>query len=238
MWYGVDVSVITTEQAAERLGVSVRRVRALIAQGDVLASRVGRDYLVEAESLARLGINRARGRSLSPRMSWVALLSDLGTRDFEWVAGAAGLSRSECARVRVLRERAVEDWSWLARRRATTKRYSVRDGYVDRLLADPRVVRSGLSAIRDYEVDLAVRRGTGEVYVAQDDSDVLATDYLLRAEPAGSLIVHVVDDSLLLGSFRSAPVMTAATVAVDLAESEDVRTRRAAYDLLRRISGG
>jgi len=38
--------MLTTAQAAERLGVSPRRVRAMIASGQLLADKPGRDWLV------------------------------------------------------------------------------------------------------------------------------------------------------------------------------------------------
>jgi excisionase family DNA binding protein len=232
------MDVLTTDEAAKRLGVSSRRVRALIEQGDLEATRVGRSHLVQAESLARLSINRASGRSLSARTSWVALLSDLGSGDFDEQASSAGMSRSERVRVLAIRQRRVEDWSWLARRRATTKRYAIRDAYLTRLLADRRVVRSGLSAIREHDVDLTVHTGSAEVYVDQKLASDLPNDYLLRADALGAVIVHAVDTDALLGRFGVSAVMTAATVGVDLAESDDMRTRRAGYELLGRVLRG
>lgn len=188
--------------------------------------------------MARHSLGRARGRSLSPRMSWVALLSDLGTNGLDELAASAGLSRSERIRVRVLRDRSVEDWAWLARRRAATRRYSVRDAYVESVLGDHRVVRSGISATADYGLELTARRGSGEVYVTERDADALAQDHLLRLDPIGALVVHVVDDVFLFGRFGDEPVMTAATIGVDLAENDDARTKAAGLNLLRRIASG
>jgi hypothetical protein len=54
-------------------------------------------------------------------------LSDLGRTEFDWVSEALGLSRTDRRRVVALRDRPLEDWSWLARRRAVTTRHSVRD---------------------------------------------------------------------------------------------------------------
>ena len=42
---------LTTHQAAERLGVSVRRVRQYIEDGRLKARKVGRDYLISKRSL-------------------------------------------------------------------------------------------------------------------------------------------------------------------------------------------
>ena len=132
------MDLLTTEDAAARLGVSTRRVRSLIEQGDLVAERVGRMYLIRAESVAELAMRRASGRSLSSRMSWAVLLSDLGRTNWGVVGVERGLSCADRQRVLTLRGRAVEDWAWLACRRTTTARYAVRDAYVGRLLDDSR----------------------------------------------------------------------------------------------------
>ena len=56
----------------------------VIEQGDLDAEQAGRTYLIRAESVADLSTRRARGRSLSTRMSWAVLLSDLGRTN--WTA--------------------------------------------------------------------------------------------------------------------------------------------------------
>lgn len=44
-------NLLTTEQAAARLGVSPRRVRAMIAAGRLAAQQVGRDWLISPEAI-------------------------------------------------------------------------------------------------------------------------------------------------------------------------------------------
>lgn len=53
--------MLTTEGAAERLGISQRRVRALIAQGRIAAERIGRDWLIDGQRL-HLAEHRPPGR--------------------------------------------------------------------------------------------------------------------------------------------------------------------------------
>ena len=53
--------LITTNEAAERLGVTPVRVRALITAGRLPAQKMGRDYFIE-ESDLRLVENRTPGR--------------------------------------------------------------------------------------------------------------------------------------------------------------------------------
>jgi excisionase family DNA binding protein len=50
--------VLTTAQAAARLGVSVRRVQAMISAGRLVATRVGRDWLIAPEALAPLRMRK------------------------------------------------------------------------------------------------------------------------------------------------------------------------------------
>jgi excisionase family DNA binding protein len=43
--------IITTVEAGRRLGVTPQRIRQYIAEGRIRAQKVGRDYLVDAESV-------------------------------------------------------------------------------------------------------------------------------------------------------------------------------------------
>lgn len=46
--------IISTAEAAVSLGVSVRRVQAMIRAGRLKASRLGRDWLIERSALAEV----------------------------------------------------------------------------------------------------------------------------------------------------------------------------------------
>jgi excisionase family DNA binding protein len=59
------MKMLTTKEVAERLGVSVRRVHALIQDGRLPAQKYGRDYLIEEKDL-KLVTERKVGR---PRKS-------------------------------------------------------------------------------------------------------------------------------------------------------------------------
>lgn len=48
------MELITTAEAAERLGVVRSRVLALIAEGRLPATKLGRDWVIQAEDLARV----------------------------------------------------------------------------------------------------------------------------------------------------------------------------------------
>ena len=53
--------LLTTKQAAARLGISERRVRALITKGRLPSQRIGRDHLIREEDLKLVAV-RKRGR--------------------------------------------------------------------------------------------------------------------------------------------------------------------------------
>lgn len=54
--------LLTTNEAAEKLGVSVRRVRALITAGTLKAHQLGREYAIEESALAQVTVYRKPGR--------------------------------------------------------------------------------------------------------------------------------------------------------------------------------
>jgi excisionase family DNA binding protein len=54
-------TLLTTGQAAVRLGVSERRVRAMIKAGRLPSQRIGRDHLIREEDL-KLVADRKPGR--------------------------------------------------------------------------------------------------------------------------------------------------------------------------------
>jgi excisionase family DNA binding protein len=52
---------LTTKEAAERLGITPRRVQALVTSGRLPAQKIGRDYLIKEKDL-KLVENRKVGR--------------------------------------------------------------------------------------------------------------------------------------------------------------------------------
>jgi excisionase family DNA binding protein len=55
------MDMLTTKQVADRLGVTMRRVQALINDGKLPAEKFGRDYMVKEKDL-KLVENRKVGR--------------------------------------------------------------------------------------------------------------------------------------------------------------------------------
>ena len=231
------IDMLSTADAAGMLGVSQRRVRSLVAQGDLAGIRVGGSLLVDPMSLARRkAVSTGTSRALSPRMTWACLLSDLGTRDVGAVAATFGLSAAEVGRLQRSHERPVADWGWVARRRAVPSSFTVRTGYLQELMRAPQVARSGISALDEFpEVDLSSSTASAELYTTSAAIELLRHEFGMRPAADGNVIVRVVAEEMWTRLSRhlvQAGVMGAATVAVDLLESVDVRTRRAGADLL------
>lgn len=60
--------LLTTRQAATRLGISPRRVAALILAGRLPAQKIGRDWLIEENALALVLTRPPGNRSGRPRV--------------------------------------------------------------------------------------------------------------------------------------------------------------------------
>lgn len=56
------MKLLNTTEAAEKLGVSVRRVRQLISDGKLEAHNLGRDYAIEESALAEVKTYGKAGR--------------------------------------------------------------------------------------------------------------------------------------------------------------------------------
>lgn len=58
------MKLLTTKEVAEKLGVTVRRVQAMIKDGRLEAEKLGRDYVVRESALEKVK-NRKPGRPLN-----------------------------------------------------------------------------------------------------------------------------------------------------------------------------
>jgi excisionase family DNA binding protein len=60
--YKRRMKLLTTKEAAARLGVSVVRVRQLIQDDKLKAERIGRDYAIKEKDLSRVKVYGTVGR--------------------------------------------------------------------------------------------------------------------------------------------------------------------------------
>ena len=65
--YKNGMNLLNTSEAAERLGVSTRRVLALIEEGKLRAQKVGRDYAIEESALEGVSVYGKPGRPPKPK---------------------------------------------------------------------------------------------------------------------------------------------------------------------------
>lgn len=207
--------VLTIRDAAERLGVSRRRVQAFVEQRRLPAHRVGRQWLVSARHVRRLAhtLQPGPGRPLGPEEAWrrVTELADGAA------VSAAGLDE--------LRRR--------VHRRARCVGVYVHPGLFDRLRNRPDVVLGGLEAAAGAGAPVE----TGEfldVYVRASRLDELIEDVAAEETAEGANVhLHAVDDA----AWPFDPDQRVAGVWVAWLDLED-RLEREADLVLDRALGG
>lgn len=216
-----------TAEAAQRLGVSLQRVRALWHEGAVTGRLMANRLLLDRSSVFELAEReRPATRPLSARNAWgmlVLLADEVSPR----------ASPSEVSRLRTLAfTRDADALAVLVRARARTVRYDGVEGAGEYVLRDRRVVASGATLAHRW-TDLIVD-GLTEVYGTASDVQGLAGQLRLWREPQGPIIMHAVADDL--GDFlRDRTEMPDTVVAVDLLESNDPRGCRAGETLWRQV---
>jgi len=233
-------NTITAREAAERLDVSTQRLRQLIVTRDVHAERHGHVWAVDPVSLEAYRRRRrpTAGRSLSPRIAWAALLSSFGTSVSSEIVDAFGLHRTEQTRIERLGSRDADDWRWLAQRRATAERFQTFDAYLERIARRDGAVRTGVSAIADYDVDLVVLDGHLDVYLPEAMAADIKKSMRLQPTSTGNLTLRSVADLEATTYIMQRTVMPRSVVAVDLLDDSDTRTARAGADLIEAILDG
>lgn len=219
---------VSVAQAARALGVSDRRIRALIRADALAAQHVGGRWLVSRADVEQRARRRGRpGRPLGERNAW-ALVARLSGA--EWPA----LSPWDRSRLKQrLARRSLLSLADVLRDRAEPHLFRGDERLLERLRDDPDIVLSGVTAAAEYGVDIRAP-GVVEAYVERDRLRDLVYRYALRpAEIAdANVVLRAVDESVPQARHGVAPV---AAVALDLLESPDDRSRRAGRELARRL---
>jgi hypothetical protein len=206
------MSMQSTAEAADRLGVSTRQIQHLVARGDL--SQVARGF-VDAASVDRLLAVRqgSRRRAWSEETAWgaIALLSGMD---------AAWLGESQRSRLRKrLREMTVEELVAQCRNRAVTRRYAGHPSAVGRVRA------ATLSThIAGRRLGLADAAGV-DAYVAADRLDEVVESHALVLDAAGSFTLR--STSMDIELVAQLITETDVVAGLDLAESLEVRERSA-----------
>jgi hypothetical protein len=210
---------------ADVLDVSPRRVRQLLESGQLAGEQLGRNWVIDRGDVDRLRRSGA-GRPWNASSAWAVL---------ELAAGRKPeLSPVERSRARRrLADHGLAGLVVQLRARAERHEGYVHPSVLDRVGGDDRVVRGGVSAAREYRVDLIIQ-DAAEVYVRAGDVADLADSYALDGDAdRPNVILHVVDDNAWPFD-DDEQIASWAVVAVDLLDADDERSRRAGLELIER----
>lgn len=211
--------LMSTRQAADRIGVSVRQVQRLVAGGALTA--VGTDRL-DADSV-ELWLAQRRGgraRAWEEPTAWAAVAL-LEGRTPDWL-GQAQRSRLRSA----LGDVDSTELATRARNRARIHRYFAHPQALDRLAAG--VIPSGaLTGVGG----LTPRRDRLDGYVEDDALLRLVARYRLERDPSGGVTLRETSMPKDIVS-RLASGKRHVLAGLDLAGSIDTRERSAGYRLL------
>lgn len=221
------ITNLPVRTAAEHLGVSAARVRALIAAGLLEATKVGDRWLVDPESVERRAKSHAKpGRPLDATKAWALLLLASG-EETAWLT-----PRQRSLLRRRLREKPFEASLSGLGRRAAVHRMRAHPADLERIAREPGLVRTGVSAAIDHGVGL-VAPDELDVYVGGDRFRLLARKYSFQPSRRPNLVLRVVEGRWPFP--KGAGLAPRAIVAADLLESSDARTHRAGRALVARM---
>ena len=221
----IDMNVMVVSEAAEALRVSERRVRQLIASGDLRAERFGRQWMVDRDDVSNLrAANRVAGHPFSAANAWGILALVEGKRP-------AWLSKSGVKRLEgILEERDFEALVPLLRNRAKRKGWYVHPSLLGRLADDPRTVRAGASA-----AEALVTNESYECYVPFEIAANLADEYVADTNASDpNVVLRAIHGPwpFLPGEDSVGPIVA----AVDLLDNAgDERYRRVAAHMLMNV---
>lgn len=220
-------SWMSVAEAAEVLGVNGRQVRNLAAHSQLDARRLGRSWLVSADSVDIYRRERREaGRPLSAEFAWWLLAGVDAALSREPALDVAPSDRRERHRLRKLQLSmpAPERWSSWMRRRAVRRHVWFHPGAKVRIESDKRVVRPDLSA----ELGLAAF-DLAHPYVDASDFEAFVADHrgqVVEGSEAGDaaevMVVPELPEEL---DWRS---HVGASALVDLSVHADARVRHAA----------
>jgi excisionase family DNA binding protein len=220
---------IAVPEAASILGLSPGRVRALVARGQLSASKLGGRWLVERAAVeARKRQEVSDGRPFAPHNAWALLF----LASEESVEGIDPSVRSRLRRA--LRLEGLEKLGPRLFRRAETRFFDAHPGEVAYVLEDSKLVGSGVSAAAEHGLDLVSGQEV-DGYLRAGALERFASSHALSpAGPAGNIRLRLVPNE----SWRflaGRPIAPLAAVALDLSEDPDPRSARAGRKALRDI---
>lgn len=219
------MSLLGVIDAAEELDMSPRRVRQMLASGQLHGQRIGRSWAVDRadiQQLRRSGV----GRPWNAASAWDVLELAAGGKP-----KGSPVERSR-ARKR-LADNGLAGLVGQLRSRSERRSMYAHPSSLDRIADEVGVVRSGVSAFDEHDVDLIVS-DEAEIYVRESQVAGLVDRYALDPKAdRPNLIVRVVDGDVWPFN-EDVNVAPWPVVAVDLLDANDERSRRAGLELIER----
>ena len=219
-------SLISPAEAAKRLGVTPRRVYALVRDGRLRAQRIGGRLVIDPRDVDRREATGAdAGRPFSSRRAWALILLADG---IEPAVDAPTKSKLR----RLLRERDL----WLIRSRLVERaeRLDLRahSSDVARIAADRDLIRTGAHCAAEAGFDLIAPDAPIDGYVDRATADRLISGFRLSSSPNPNVILRVVPDEVR--AWLRGPLAPRPAIALDLADDMDPRAQEAARSALAR----
>jgi excisionase family DNA binding protein len=218
---------MTASEVAAHLGVSNRRIRALIASGQLPARQVAGRWMVPATAVSGF-LPKDGGRPMSERSAWTVLASlaagdDVGV-PLRLRRRIAGLHRAELPHVRLK--------SWMSARGKPFRAWAF-EPVLDDLRSDERLVLGG-----EHVIDGLESSGHVHAYLRAEDLSHVVSDYGLR-EAANGKVPNVF--LWAVSHFDAVPrqagdpsAVDAIVSALDLLDDGDPRAVGAASDIIER----
>lgn len=206
-------------EAARLLGLSIQRVRALVAEGDLPGQKVAGRWFVDRSAIERrLRDPKLSGRPYSPPHAWGVIA--LAEGEYPTWLDAPNRSRLR----RLLREQGLQAMLPSLARRARRLELRAHASDLPRIEAEPNVVLSGVSAASEYRIEI-IAPGVLEAYVPAGRLSQLERRYRLKPSADANVILHVVHGPWPFApNQRVAPRLVA---ILDLLDDDDERSRRA-----------
>lgn len=229
------MAVVSVAQAAERLGVSVPRVHQRIADGSLVAERVGSQWVVDEQSLLRVQERNRAGRPYSARSAWAIIAASEAGRE---QVGADSVP----ARVRMQLRRLLEPAFVPAGDEESIGALAASLRSVFRKRAQRRLLRASPADLADLRVDVrwamvadlgasGIASSDVEGYLAESRVDGLVRDHLLvEADSDANVVLHVIPDG------QHPYPDSRLRLAADLAEHRRPREEARAAELLHEVA--
>lgn len=166
---------MSAPEVAAHLGISSRRIRALIASGQLPARQVAGRWMVPAAAVSGY-LPKDGGRPMSEHSAWTVLASlagdDVGV-PLRLRSRIAGLEKAQLPHVRLM--------SWMSARGKPFRAW-VFEPVLDDLQSDERLVLGGEHVVEELESS-----GHLHAYVRADDFDDVVADYDLHEAANGKV---------------------------------------------------